>query len=392
MSIQGQETLIVKRFDTFKLPKVKKNDKTGFLQGEVCATRAGVFPYVEWDGSIRYELRHPDDVFKKDSLDTIKMLPFTEDHPQNWVTSENAAAVQKGYTGENYRLDGDNVIVSLSVTDKSMINKILSGKKAAVSLGYDTLLVREDGVYKGEKYTHRQTNIEYNHLAGVYEGRAGRVARFRLDSNKKVDFAVAECNFDGNNLKTVFEEKNMSDQDKVDTKNTDQALELQVARVDALTAEKSLLTNKLENLQARCDSVEKAWNETKKELEALKAVNTDAEISQKVLDRTNLFVKAGAYLGDDFVTYLRHTDRQVMEAVLKQINSKKGAEVDFTGRNDEYVKGVFDSAVGNPVSGTARSDVKNAFGVFAKVQDSADQTESTNDKLRELAKNFKEKK
>ena len=387
--MSGQETLIVKRFDTFKLPKVKKNDKTGFLQGEVCATRAGVFPYVEWDGSIRYELRHPDDVFKKDSLDTIKMLPFTEDHPQNWVTSENAAAVQKGYTGENYRLDGDNVIVSLSVTDKSMINKILSGKKAAVSLGYDTLLVREDGVYKGEKYTHRQTNIEYNHLAGVDEGRAGRVARFRIDSNKKVDFAVAECNFDENNLKTVFEEKNMSDQDKVDTKNTDQALELQVARVDALTAEKSLLTNKLENLQAKHDSVEKAWGEAKKELEAEKAKNTDAEIARKVTDRTNLFVKAGAYLGDDLEAYLRHTDREVMEAVLKQINSKKGAEVDFTGRNDEYVKGVFDNAVGNTANTTARSDIKNAFGVFAKTQDDANAYMSIGDRAKANAINTK---
>ena len=387
-----QETLIVKRFDTFKLPKVKKNDRTGFLQGEVCATKADVFPYMNWDGSIRYELRHPDDVFKKDSLDTLKMLPFTEDHPQDWVTSDNAAALQKGYTGENYRLDGDNVIVSLSVTDKSMINKILSGKKAAVSLGYDTLLVREDGVYKGKKYTHRQTNIVYNHLAGVDEGNAGPLARFRHDSKQNIDFSTAECRIDENNLITVFEEKNMSDQDKVDTKNTDQALELQVARVDALTAEKSLLTNKLENLQARCDSVEKAWEETKEELNTLKAVNTEAEIARQVLDRTNLFVKAGAYLGDDFVTYLRHTDRQVMEAVLKQINSKKGAEVDFTGRNDEYVKGVFDSAVGNPVSGTARSDIKKAFGVFAKVLDSSNQEESTNDKLRELAKNFKEKK
>ena len=123
--------------------------------------------------------------------------------------------------------------------------------------------------------------------------------------------------------------------------------------------------------------------------EAEKAKNTDAEIARKVTDRTNLFVKAGAYLGDDLEAYLRHTDREVMEAVLKQINSKKGAEVDFTGRNDEYVKGVFDNAVGNTTNTTARSDIKNAFGVLAKTQDDANAYMSVGDRARLNAINTK---
>lgn len=375
------------RFDTFKLPKVIKT-KEGYLRGDVVASRAGVFEYMNNDGSIRRELRHPDEVFKADSLNTLKMLPFTDDHPSDFVDSNNAAGLQKGYTGENWKIDGENIIVSLTVTDKAMVQKIMSGRKGAVSLGYTTVLVREDGVYKGEKYDYKQTKVEYNHLAGVDYGRAGRVARFRMDS-KNIDSSIAECRFDKNNLKTVFEENNMSDQDEVEIKNMDQALELKAARVDALTAEKLLLTNKVENLQAKYDSVEKAWSETKKELDAEKARNTDAEIAQKVTDRTNLFVKAGAYLGDDLVAYLHHTDRQVMEAVLKQINSKKGTEVDFTGRNDEYVKGVFDNAVGNITNTTARSDIKNAFGVFAKTQDDANGYMSIGDRAKANAMNTK---
>jgi hypothetical protein len=54
------------RFDTVKIPKVRKTDD-GFLEGEVIAGRAGVFAYESASGSIIYELRHQLKNFKNAS-------------------------------------------------------------------------------------------------------------------------------------------------------------------------------------------------------------------------------------------------------------------------------------------------------------------------------------
>ena len=68
------------RFDSIKLPKMIKT-KEGYLRGEAVVSRAGVFKYRNVDGSVRGELRHPDNIFKIDSLETLKMIPITNDHP-----------------------------------------------------------------------------------------------------------------------------------------------------------------------------------------------------------------------------------------------------------------------------------------------------------------------
>ena len=86
MSNKLSATSIIKRFDTFQVPKVEKT-KEGYLRGKVIASRAGVFEYLNFDGTVRRELRHPDEVFKTDSLDTMKMIPVTDDHPAEFVDS-----------------------------------------------------------------------------------------------------------------------------------------------------------------------------------------------------------------------------------------------------------------------------------------------------------------
>lgn len=188
MQTTQSETIRIYRIDTFPVPKVQKTDQ-GFLEGEVVASRTGIFNYYDADGKCRKELRHPDDVLKEDSLKTLKMIPVTDDHPQEFVDVNNASSLQKGFTGESYRTDEEgNIVVRIKVTDSNLINKILSGKKAELSLGYSVSLKKDAGTYKGEKYDYRQTDIVYNHLAVVEMGRAGRNARFRLDSKKLVNW------------------------------------------------------------------------------------------------------------------------------------------------------------------------------------------------------------
>ena len=63
------------RFDAAKASKTKINDN-GYLETDAIITRTGVFVYKNADGSTNRELRHPDDVFKADSLETLKMIPI----------------------------------------------------------------------------------------------------------------------------------------------------------------------------------------------------------------------------------------------------------------------------------------------------------------------------
>lgn len=356
---------IIKRFDTFQVPKVEKT-KEGYLRGKVIASRAGVFEYLNFDGTIRRELRHPDEVFKRNSLDTMKMIPVTDDHPTEFVDSKNAAQLQVGYTGENCDTDGDNIITTITVTHQDVIDKILSGKKVELSLGYEVTLVKKSGNYDGQDYDCVQTNIVYNHLAVVDKGRAGRNARFRFDN-------AAELNTIINNKEKV----NMSeDNQNLDTKNFDQELENKKLRIDALIAEKVLLTSQLEEKSSKLDHVEKAWDKTKKELEEEKKVRVDSVIAEQVMDRVALFAQSMPFLKDDLFGYLRHSDREIMVAVL---NSNRTDALDFTNQTDDYVKGMFAAFVGTNLK-TSNIDTKSVFSVLSKECD-VSATLTTHDKI-----------
>lgn len=369
MQTTQSETIRIYRIDTFPVPKVQKTDQ-GFLEGEVVASRTGIFNYYDADGKCRKELRHPDDVLKEDSLKTLKMIPVTDDHPQEFVDVNNASSLQKGFTGESYRADEEgNIVVRIKVTDSNLINKILSGKKAELSLGYSVSLKKDAGTYKGEKYDYRQTDIVYNHLAVVEMGRAGRNARFRLDSKKACE--LAETRYNNDNLKSI--EENMSDTDK----KLDHEVEVQKARFDALTNERDLLKHRLDTAEAKNKALESTLANVTKERDELKQVNLDSIINQKTIERTNIAVRAASILGEDFAGYTHHSNREIMEAALKRVDSKNGIEVSYNGATDEYIKGVFDKVTGGIA--TKRNDASKAYNLVAAAHGAAERTNTAHD-------------
>lgn len=369
MQTTQSETIRIYRIDTFPVPKVQKTDQ-GFLEGEVVASRTGIFNYYDADGKCRKELRHPDDVLKEDSLKTLKMIPVTDDHPQEFVDVNNASSLQKGFTGESYRTDEEgNIVVRIKVTDSNLINKILSGKKAELSLGYSVSLKKDAGTYKGEKYDYRQTDIVYNHLAVVEMGRAGRNARFRLDSKKACE--LAETRYNNDNLKSI--EENMSDTDK----KLDHEVEVQKARFDALTNERDLLKHRLDTAEAKNKALESTLANVTKERDELKQVNLDSIINQKTIERTNIAVRAASILGEDFAGYTHHSNREIMEAALKRVDSKNGIEVSYNGATDEYIKGVFDKVTGGIA--TKRNDASKAYNLVAAAHGAAERTNTAHD-------------
>jgi hypothetical protein len=171
----------------FDLSSVKKTSKTkeGFLRTDAVVTRTGIFIYHNEDGSVRRELRDHREVFNADSLDSMKMIPMTNEHPQTeskLLNPENVKQFQVGFTGENVRADGENVAIPVTVTDAEAIKAVEIDGKRGLSLGYECDLVDEGGEYEGIRFDCKQTNIRYNHLALVGSPRAGENARIKLDS------------------------------------------------------------------------------------------------------------------------------------------------------------------------------------------------------------------
>src|ERR1700722_2731251 len=62
---------------------VKSHEITaeGWLKADATLTRTGVFKYKMPDGSIIRQLRLPEEVFSRETMKSMEMLPITEDHP-----------------------------------------------------------------------------------------------------------------------------------------------------------------------------------------------------------------------------------------------------------------------------------------------------------------------
>lgn len=154
----------------------------GYIKARAIVTRCGVFMYKNADGTIRKELRHPDDVLIPESLESIKMIPVVNGHPpERLINADNSKRLAVGYTGEMIENDLPYIIANMVITDKNTVEQIKDKKKNELSLGYTVDLIPDSGMYFGEPYEFRQTNIRYNHLALVDQARAGPEARISLD-------------------------------------------------------------------------------------------------------------------------------------------------------------------------------------------------------------------
>ena len=99
------ETEQMKRFDNIDgsdwMTIPFERTAEGFLKGRAIVTSIGVFNYRRADGSIQRELRLPEEVFSTGTLDSLKMKPVTLNHPNEFVTSENAGELSVGSLGDN---------------------------------------------------------------------------------------------------------------------------------------------------------------------------------------------------------------------------------------------------------------------------------------------------
>lgn len=170
-------------------PPVRLPD--GRVRVEAHITRAGVFNYLNPDGSLRRELRDPSEVFNADSLRSFEQLPVTNTHPYEQVTAKNARQHMVGANDSSVTRDDDHVRTMLMVADEATIAEMDAKKKVQVSCGYTCDFDPTPGTHPlYGAYDGKQKNIRGNHIALVEHGRAGTTARVRMDATAVKDYAV----------------------------------------------------------------------------------------------------------------------------------------------------------------------------------------------------------
>lgn len=321
------------RIDRSAMPRMSRTDE-GYLRGRAIVTRTGVFRYRNADGSERLELRHPDDVARMDSLDSLKQIPVTVDHPTELVNADNAADLSVGMTGEDVRVDGQHIVAPITITHKNGLEAVSNGIRE-LSLGYRLDLIEEAGEYNGQPYTHRQTNIRYNHLALVAQGRAGQIARLNLDGaavlsdsetdQKEAIAMTVKVSLDGLEYEAAPEVK--------------KALEKANARADAAEQEREDAKRSHADMKKEYDALQAKMDALKEEMDKMKDERGDAAIAEAAKARVSLLTKAGKVI--DTAPHLDASEREIMEAVIKSRNDK----LDLSDKSDDYVSARFDAAI-----------------------------------------------
>ena len=173
---------MVIRLDSLPLNQTYFTEE-GYLIDRPILTSTGIFEYHNSDGSVRRELRLPEDVFEPDSLKSYKGHPIIITHDAGLVTKDNVQEHQIGtILTEGYR-SGDDVRAEIVIHDTDKMKK--AGLKE-LSLGYHVDLDETPGEWNGQHYDAIQRNIRINHLALVGTARAGEQARLNIDSRDPV--------------------------------------------------------------------------------------------------------------------------------------------------------------------------------------------------------------
>lgn len=311
----------------------------GFLIARAPATSVGVFAYRNADGTPRYELRLPEEVFADESLASLKMKPLTLLHPDQAVTPDNIEQLQVGSVGSDIETDSYRVYIPLAVTKADGIAAVESGSARALSCGYTCDVEWTSGTWMGVHYDCIQRNIRYNHVALVPVARAGDGNAIRMDGFgelEKLPENYNQTNEEEMNLKTIHldgadfqaEPQVIAALDKAQSRADAAEKELDQLRTDSKAAAEKAAAEKAA-VEAERDTFKERLDAMEKEM--------PGKISAAVKDRLDIVGKAtaaGVEVRDDMA------EMDIKKAViLKQFPS---AQLD--GKDESYVNARFDCA------------------------------------------------
>jgi len=327
-NLGGGETLKLQRYDRSLINDYAETPE-GYLTVRVPITRPGVFPYARQDGTVQMEAKLPDEIFSDRTMHSARSKPITDEHPNEPVTLDNYQAYAKGMSHTDAHVEDLKLYVSMTITDKDLIQKVYDGKRE-ISIGFMSDVVAEAGTYNGQPYEYVQRNIEINHIAIVDQGRAGPEVAIRADS----DAWQIDSDEGGKNKMA-----------KIKIEGSEYEVDPAVkAYIDALKAKEETAKVKgdsMDALQGRYDALEVKLQNVETELAKEKAKQVSAdELDKQVEARVQLISTTKPLLGDSF-DFTGKTEREIKEAVIS--TTKQDFKGD--GKSDDYINAFFDATI-----------------------------------------------
>lgn len=339
----------VTRFDLSDFKAVKTDE--GFLIDSPVVGRVGIQEYRRMDGTMRRELRLPEEVFNADSLASFVGKPITIDHPKTGkVTSKDAHRVTVGTMLAAGRQDGDVVKTDIVIHSPDTI-----GDRRQLSLGYTARVDETPGVWNGQEYDAIQRDIRINHLSVVKIARAGAIARLNLDSDQ--DF------FNQQEHQTMSTVKVKLDTGLEYDAAPEVVVALEKLRADASAAAEQLKA--IPKLEAERDTLKSRVDGIKAELDKAKDTGKAEALARVKLEGVAQGFK---------VDCADKTDRQIKEAVILAV--RKDAKLE--GKEDTYIDAAFDMAVEmkGDVAMAAQRKAANTHNDSAPVKTSAERRQA----------------
>lgn len=330
--------IAVNRYDTLVMDRKSKRTSQGFLKVSANVSRAGVFLYRNADGSTRRELRHPDEIFKQDSIDSLKSSPITFGHPVDesghvLVNPKNIKKFTVGVLGENIRTDARFIAADLTIMEEKSIEAVEKGHRREISLGYTCDLDFTPGFWNGEAYDAIQRNVVYNHAAIVQRGRAGHEVSIHMDSADAVTEYIED--------QPITEETKMENTkihvDGVDLEFAQPTAQIVNSAIEKRDSKISALTAELDGLKGQIDAMKEDLTKAEK---ARMDAQDPTRLQEAVAARVELVSKASKVLGSE-TDLTAKSDREVKETVIAKVSP----EMNFDSLSDDYINGRFDHVV-----------------------------------------------
>lgn len=347
----------VRRFDSIEL-RLDKAERlaNGWLRADAVIGRVGVLPYQDGTGKVHFELRDAAEVFSPASMGSFHGVPITNDHPPVALDATNAKQYAVGSIVERPRRDGDHLVAKVMITDAATIEAALAGRNE-LSPGYTVEIDPTPGIYKGQRYDARQTNILGNHVARVDAGRQGPSVSLRLDSGDAVAVETPKMDevkitLDGTEYtvpKAVADAIQREDARMKKVKIGDEEYDADPKVASALAAANKKIAkleakvsgsrkdegdgdDKVAALEAKCDSLAEQLEEQKTAF--------DARVGQRVRLVTDAQRICGAEWKADKDDGEPKSDAEIMREIVLKV--RPNARLD--GRSEGYLEGAYEDA------------------------------------------------
>lgn len=347
-------------FDRGELEVIETDE--GFLRAFVTIARTGVFPYLR-NGKICKEAKLPEELFSKETLDSIKLKPVTDGHPptsdnRGLIGPENFKKYVIGTLGDSVEvLDNKRIRTIEIIYDSKLIGELKAGEKREVSIGFECYRDETPGVFEGEQYDVVQREISTNHLSHVPHGRAGEEVAIHLDSADEIGIQLDEETMNKLNKKTTTQDE---DPTTTNPTPTEEQISNGILKFfqnlfskfsgDPEGAEPSADDKKTTELQSQIDALKKENEELKKkgatnvQKTETPAQEQDAAIKEQIhkaaTERLKLIDTGKAIIPEFKADGL--SDREIRLKVIETILPGKKIEKDA---KDEIVEAIFDAAV-----------------------------------------------